>query len=121
MKTPVWAMGLVLFTTLINAFGQVFYKKGANILTLNFYALITNYPLIIGAFLYLISAVLLIIALKYGELSVLYPIISTGFIWVGFLSVYFFNEVMSFEKWIGVIAIIIGISFIGMGNNRRKE
>ena len=64
---------------------------------------------------------MLVIALKYGELSVLYPIISTGFVWVSFLSVYFFNEFMNFEKWLGIIAIIIGISFIGMGNNRWKK
>jgi len=121
MKTPIWAMCLVLFTTLINAFAQVSYKKGANVLVLNFYALITNYPLIIGACLYFISGILLVIALKYGELSVLCPIISTGFVWVSFLSVYFFNEAMGFEKWAGVVLIIIGISFIGAGNNVRKK
>ena len=121
MKTPVWAMCLVLFTTTINAFAQVLYKKGANIATLDFYALVTNYYLIVGAFLYFISAVLLVIALKYGELSVLYPIISTGFIWVSFLSVYFFSEFMNFERWLGIVLIIIGISFIGIGSNRREK
>ena len=121
MKTPLWAICLVLFTTLINAFAQVLYKKGANVLVLDFFELITNYPLIFGACLYLLSAVLLIIALKYGELSILYPIISTGFIWVSFLSVYFFNEIMNLEKWFGVCSIIIGISFIGIGNSRRKK
>ena len=121
MKTPVWAICLILFTTLINAIAQVFYKKGANALVLDFYAILTNYPLITGILLYLASGVLLIIALKYGELSVLYPIISTGFIWVSFLSVYFFKEFMNIEKWTGVIIIIIGISFIGIGNSRREK
>lgn len=121
MKTPLWAIGLVLFTTLINAVAQVLYKKGANVLVLDFYALITNYPLIFGALLYLISAVLLITALKYGELSLLYPIIATGFVWVSFLSVYFFNEVMNAEKWFGICSIIIGITFIGLGNGGWKK
>lgn len=121
MKTPYWAITLVLFTTLINACAQVLYKKGANMLVFDFYSIITNYPLIIGALLYIFSGILVIIALKYGELSILYPVIATGFIWVSFLSVYFFNEVMNAEKWFGVFSIIIGISFIGIGNKKRKK
>jgi len=62
-------------------------------------------------------AVILVIALKHGELSVLYPIIAMSFVWVSFLSIIFLNEIMNIWKWAGVITIILGICFIGKGGS----
>jgi len=81
MKTKLWAIGLMIFTTLLTSSAQIFYKLGAATLELNLLALITNYNLIIGLCIYAVGAVLMIIAFKGGELSVLYPIIATSYIW----------------------------------------
>lgn len=115
-KTALWAIFLVAFTTILTSIGQVFFKFGANKLEFNFFSIITNYPLIIGLLIYAIAAILIVISLKYGELSILYPIISLSYVWVSLLSIYFFNETISFIKWLGVIAILVGVSFIGVGN-----
>lgn len=77
--------------------------------------LITNYYLIAGFALYGLGALLLIVALKYGELSTLYPFIALGFIWVSIASIIFLSESMSFLKWGGVIFILAGVSLIGKG------
>lgn len=114
-KTALWAIFLIAFTTLLTSVGQVFFKFGANRLEFNFLSVITNYILFIGLFIYVIAAVLVVISLKYGELSILYPIISLSYVWVSFLSVYFFNEPMNLVKWLGIIAILFGVSFIGVG------
>jgi undecaprenyl phosphate-alpha-L-ara4N flippase subunit ArnE len=117
MATKLWAIGLVIFCTFLTAIAQIFYKIGADRLVFNFYSVITNFHLLSGLFLYLIAAIILIVSLKYGELSVLYPIIATGYIWVSFLSIYFLDEVINLYKWTGIIIIFIGVSLIGYGGN----
>ena len=110
----------MVFTTLLTSVAQIFYKKGAGILVLNLIALITNYYLIIGMVLYAIGGVLMIISFRGGEVSVLYPIIATSYIWVSFLSIFFLNETMNLFKWVGVFIIFSGIVLIGYGSNRKK-
>ena len=118
MTTKLWAMGLVLFCTLLTASGQLFWKFGSEKLEFNILSIITNVPLLIGLGLYAIGGILLIISFKGGEVTTLYPIIATGFIWVSFLSIYFLNEAMTFFKWLGVFTIITGIILIGYGSTK---
>ena len=115
-KTALWAMGLVFFFTFLTSTAQLFYKLGADKLELSIPALIANYHLIAGLVLYAISAVLFIIAMRGGELSVLYPIVSLSYAWVSLLSIFFLHEQMNAWKWAGVCAIIIGVSYIGIGS-----
>ena len=105
----------MLLTTLLTSTAQVFYKFGTNNLSLSFEGIITNYYLITGLLIYGIGAAMLLYALKHGVLSVLYPIISTSYIWVLFLSAYFFSEPINFWKVIGIFSIVCGVSFIGFG------
>lgn len=119
MKTRLSSIFLVLFCTLIISFAQIFLKKGANVLSLNILAVLTNLPLLIGIVMYAIGAILLIVALKNGELSVLYPVIATSYIWVSLLSPIFFeNDSMTIVKWLGVAGIFIGVSMIGIGSRK---
>jgi uncharacterized membrane protein len=116
MSTKLWAIGIVLFSTLLTSTAQLFYKFGAAKLSFDILSLITNYELIMGMVLYAIGGILLILSLRGGEVSVLYPIFATSYIWVSFLSIYFLGEVMNLFKWVGVAAIVIGIVFIGLGS-----
>ena len=116
MATKLWAALIVLFTTLLTSSAQLLWKKGSATLSLNIFSIITNYYLIGGILLYIVGGTLLIISLRGGEVSVLYPIIATSYIWVSFLSIYFLREMMNYYKWLGVIAIIAGIALIGFGS-----
>ena len=116
MATKLWAALLVLFTTLLTSSAQLLYKLGSETLTLNVFNIITNYYLIAGLILYAIGGTLMIVSFRGGEVSVLYPIIATSYIWVSFLSIFFLNEKMNFFKWFGIIAIIAGIISIGYGS-----
>ncbi|MBD3249563.1 EamA family transporter [Candidatus Woesearchaeota archaeon] len=116
MATKRWAIGLVLICTLFTSSAQVFFKFGAEILEFDILKIITNYYLIGGLMLYALGAVLLITALKGGELSVLYPIISTSYIWVALLSSYFFGDSLNMFKWAGIFLIVFGVSFVGFGS-----
>src|SRR3989338_7254860 len=115
-ETKTWAIFLVAFTTFLTSIGQVFFKLGANKLEFNIISVITDYLLFIGLFFYVIAAVFVVISLKYGELSILYPIISLSYVWVSLFSIFFFHEPMNLIKWLGIIAILFGVSFIGVGS-----
>jgi uncharacterized membrane protein len=112
------AIILVISCTVFTAIAQIFLKFGANNLKLSFFGLITNMPLIAGLVLYALGAVLLIFALKQGELSLLYPFLSLSYIWVPLLSLIFLGEKLVFLQWIGIFTILIGVSFIRRGVSR---
>jgi multidrug transporter EmrE-like cation transporter len=111
------AIILVVICTIFTSLGQILMKIGsAN--TNSIIQIITNIPLILGFIAYGIGALLLIISLKYGELSLVYPFIALSFIWVSIASIYLFNEHVSLINWGGLTAIIIGVSFIGYGGEQ---
>lgn len=116
MATKLWAVLLVLFTTLLTSSAQLLYKFGSETLTINPIDLLTNYYLIAGIILYAVGGILMIVSFRGGEVSVLYPIIATSYIWVSFLSIIFLKETMKFLKWTGIILIIAGIISIGYGS-----
>jgi uncharacterized membrane protein len=115
MATKTSAIILMILCTGLTSFAQVFYKKSASSLSLNFFSLITNYNLIIGLCLYAVGAVIMLYAFKNGEVTVLYPIIALSYIWVSILAVYFFGETMNIYRWIAIIFVFIGIVSIGIG------
>lgn len=113
-KTPFFPILLVIFCTLLTSSGQYFIKLG----TFSFagsIASIFNINLIIGFSLYSIGGALLILALKYGELSTLYPFIALGFIWVFIISTTILNESVMLINIFGLFFIVSGVSFIGWG------
>ncbi len=116
MATKLWAMSVVLFCTLLTSTAQIFYKFGAEKLEFNIISILTNYELFMGMILYAVGGILLILSFRGGEVSVLYPIIATSYIWVSFLSIYFLNEIMNLYKWLGVFTIVAGIILIGLGS-----
>lgn len=114
MKTKFWAIGLVVLVTALTSVAQLFFKIGADSLVLS--KLYTNWPLGLGLVIYGFGAVLLIIALKHGEVTVLYPVIATSYIWVALFSWRLFNESLGFVKLLGIISIVIGIVLISFGS-----
>ncbi len=121
MQTKLWAVFTVVFTTLLTSIGQILYKKAADQLVLTPLGLITNVYLIVGVMVYAIAGILVIIALRGGEVSVLYPIIATSYIWVSFLSIYFIGESMNAWKWLGIATIFFGIVLIGFGSKQQDS
>ncbi|MFH1064831.1 MAG: EamA/RhaT family transporter [Candidatus Woesearchaeota archaeon] len=114
--TRPWAIALVAFCTLLTAAGQLLFKLGLNAFVPTFWGVVTNYHLLLGFFMYGIGAILLVIALKYGELSVLYPVVALSFVWVLMLSVSFLDEPVGILRSVGVASILLGVSAIGKGS-----
>jgi len=103
---------LVAFAAFLGSFGQLFFKKGSANLSFNVMSLLTNWYLILGLCLYGISTIIYVYALSYGELSMLYPIIATSYIWTCFLAVLILGERMGFVNWVGILFILLGVSLV---------
>lgn len=116
MATKLWAIALMIMVTFFTSVAQIFYKLGSATLSFNILSILTNYYLYIGIFLYVFGFVLMIKAFKGGDVTTLYPIVSTSYIWVGLLSFHFLGESLSFLKWAGIITIVFGIIFINLGS-----
>lgn len=104
---------LVLIGTLLGAVGALVIKQGVGGKSIRNFFFTKNF--IIGVFLYGVSTVLYLIALKFENLSVIYPFVSLSFVWTTLLSVKYLREKLNVYKVFGLIGIIIGISFIGFG------
>jgi len=108
------SIALVFGCTVLGAAAQILMKTGANVLeTSSPLDIITNPALFAGYCLYGISAVLLVLALRDGELSILYPVIALTYVWVTILSVWIFNETTNGWKAAGIALIVIGVGVLG--------
>ena len=76
-------------------------------------------PLIGGFALYAVGALLMIIALRYGELSVLHPILGAGYVLSLFIGSAVFRESLSASKVLGVMVIIAGLVLIVRGEVKK--
>ena len=114
MNTPASSILLVMFASVIGSFGAVFLKMGAAKLKGGLRYLI-NPQLAIGVGLFMGSSIPFLMGLKHGELSVLYPMVSLGYICSLFWSRLFFGEPITRGK-VGALALIAaGIICIGVG------
>jgi multidrug transporter EmrE-like cation transporter len=94
-------------------------KTGANqIAHPGLLGMIANLPLMGGYCLYGISTVLLVIALKDGELSLLYPVIALTYVWVTVLSFLIFHDQINRWKLLGIALIVSGVVVLGKGGRR---
>jgi undecaprenyl phosphate-alpha-L-ara4N flippase subunit ArnE len=73
--------------------------------------------LIIGFAFYGIGAVVMLIAYKFGSLSVLQPMLSLNYVLSIILASTILNEEITLMKVIGVLIIIVGVILIGGGDD----
>jgi drug/metabolite transporter (DMT)-like permease len=110
-------ISLVVVCTIIGAAAQILMRHGAAHLHGSTAAdLLRNWELIAGYACLAVNTGLLILALRDGELSVLYPIIALTYVWVTILSPMFFGDIINTYKVAGVALIVLGVSFIGLGS-----
>ena len=107
---------LVFVASIIGSFGAVFLKKGSAFLDGSVLAFL-NMNLGFGVALYLGSSVLYALGIKGGPLSVLYPMVSLGYVWTLLWSKLFFKEPFTQQKITGLALILLGVVFVGLGSS----
>ncbi|AEO99688.1 MAG: DMT family transporter [Heyndrickxia faecalis] len=103
-KTGILLIMLAAFSTSV---GQMLWKMSGHFLDAYF---------VTGFFLYFCGALLMIVAFRFGDLSVLHPLLSMGYIFSLFLGSIFLGEHMTPLKIIGTCIIFAGAALIGGGD-----
>jgi undecaprenyl phosphate-alpha-L-ara4N flippase subunit ArnE len=98
---------LMIISSICACIGQLFWKLS-----------ITNgiWILFLGFSFYGLGALAMLIAYKFGNLSVLQPMLSINYILSIFLARIFLNENITMIRITGIIIIIIGVILIGVGD-----
>ena len=106
---------IILLTALsafIGSIGQLEFKRGADNLQFDLKLLLTNYHIILGVAVYAISTALYLIALNKEQLSIIYPIAATSYIWTTIFSKIFLKEPVGLTSVIGIFFILLGVTLI---------
>lgn len=104
---------LMVFCTIFTSLGQILWKMGVERMVFGDVASYFNLTFVLGFISYGVGATFIVVALENGELSVLYPIVATSYVWVSLISPYLFHDFMNLWKWIGVFLILISVSLLG--------
>lgn len=105
----------MLLASFVGSFGAVFLKSGAGRLHRQWRTLVFNWRLAAGISAFLLSSVFFVAGIKHGELTILYPMASFGYIWTLLWSRLFFGEPFTRTKFYGLALILIGIGILGLG------
>lgn len=119
--TKPWAIGIVVICTFFTAIGSLLLKKGVDRFSPSLEGLLNTYPVLIGLFFYFLGFILLTLAFKHGELSVLFPFVSLSFIWVAGLSYIFLSEMLGLFEIIGLGSIMVGVILIGSSTQKKMN
>ena len=114
--TPFSSILLILVSSFIGSFGAVFLKLGAEHMGGGLGRLLRNYWLGIDIGLYLLSSVFYAMGVSQGQLTVLYPMVSLGYIWAIVWARLFFKEALTLSKIGGLAMIVFGVALINFGN-----
>ena len=108
-------ISFVLASLLLSG-AQLLLKRASASVALTF-AGIFQLELILGIALLGITAVLFIIALRGGELTVLYPLMATSYVWVAIASPFLFpSDSLGVLKLAGIGSIILGVYSLARGS-----
>ncbi len=112
------AIFFILLSSFIGSFGAVFLKLGAEHMTGGLARLLSNYWLLVGIVLYLMSSVFYMMGVGQpgAQLTVLYPMVSIGYIWAILWARLFFHEPFTWAKGSGLLMIVFGVALINLGN-----
>ena len=104
---------LVFACTILGSVAQLLIKTGMNHFSPQLIKLVTNLPLIAGYTLYGINTLMMVLALKNGEMSMLYPIIALTYVWTTLLSYTLLGDPSNLYKNIGIVTIVLGVAVMG--------
>lgn len=99
---------LMLISSVLVCIGQLFWKLSVDNGILY---------MMIGFILYGVGALVMLVAYKFGSLSVLHPVLSLNYIFAILIGSLILNETITPLKIIGIIVITTGVLLIGGGDN----
>lgn len=115
MRTPLISVVFFLIAALFGAAGQYLYKSGAERATEELLGYLLNPRIMGGVICYILVMVLFVAAFKRGgDLSVLYPIYATTFIWAALIALWAFGTPIKPINMAGMALLVAGMFLMGM-------
>lgn len=110
----------VAVSTVFGAAAQVLIKigMGPNHFVPTVMGLVTNVPLVAGYVCYGVFTLVMVLALREGELSMLYPIIALTYVWATLASYLLLHDTPNLFKNLGIVTIVIGVAVLGGGGKK---
>ncbi len=119
-----WVIQIIVSITLGVA-GQLFFKEGASHLDISLtgasgvlallWRMLSNPLIFVGLTCYAISTIFWILVLRQKNLSMVYPMIASGYILVVLFSWLVRHEAISPSRWLGAFIITLGVWLISRG------
>jgi uncharacterized membrane protein len=120
-QTHLSSIVMVIICSFLGTTAQLLFKQTADRISAGWRAVFCNPYLFFGYVCYGFSTLLLMISLKKGQLSVLYPFIALTFVWVAILSPLVFPaDTYNGLRLFGVFLIVVGVSFIGLSTRNEN-
>ncbi len=96
---------IMLLSSFFTCTGQLFWKFFANLQSIPFF--------LVGTLAYSCGALLMVYGLRFGEFSVLHPMLGIGYVWAVILGRFFLYEPITLSKGVGIVAILVGLVLMG--------
>ncbi|MBR9677268.1 hypothetical protein GOV04_03940 [Candidatus Woesearchaeota archaeon] len=113
MTNIIMGILLTVFSSVFNAVGPFLIKQGVKkdqkIVELFFDKLVIG-----GLIVTFVGASIFVFALRFAQLSILYPFVAMTYAWVALLSKKYLDESITNKMWFGIILILLGVSIIGI-------
>ncbi|MGI0100350.1 MAG: EamA family transporter [Candidatus Micrarchaeaceae archaeon] len=106
---------LTLVAALVTSYSQLLFKRGLNKRLNSVYDILgtlKNKTIFMGLCGYLVSFLLYLIALSGSQLSIVFPIFASSFIFVTILSAMKLGERISMVRAAGIAIIFLGIAIV---------
>jgi len=117
-------IALVLISVLLGVLGQLSLKQGMkkignfelkDFFSARIFELVAEKFVVIGIALYAIATLLWLVVISKEELSFAYPMLAIGYILIAIFSKIFFNENVTFVRFLGILLISIGVFLLLKG------
>lgn len=105
--TLVLGILLGVIGTIVGAVGAFYLKIGASKLSLD--NMFSNIRLWFGIFTYVIGLALFVVALRFGDLNIIFPITGLTYVWSLVLAKYILKEAVTLQRIIGIILVMCGV------------
>ncbi len=112
MIQTILSMALVLLSGFYGALAPIYLKKGLGEIEIS--SLRTYKNIIIAGFIFGTGLVPLILAMRYADLSLLYPLTALSYVWTALYSAYFLRESINKYTWMGIWFTVGGVILIGV-------
>ena len=113
MKTPGLSIALFAIAAVLGAIGQYLYKSGAAQISHSMWS-VFNLRLLGGVLCYAVVMVLFVGAFRRGgELSVLYPVYASTFIWAAVISLAAYGTPIKPVNLAGMTLLVAGMFLMG--------